>query len=193
MQSLGSFGSPRFAPSSLLSDAGDFDRSELDEDDEDDEDDDGSSPPPRAGSNDDEDAQMMEDGMFDLDLGGSGEHPPASPLAAPNARLAAVSGTSPLLNGSSNASSIYSSSPSHSRPGIRRSNDSGFGSIPRTSSALKGPPTTAATLAAVAQSQLAAGTNALGIAGASAPTSLLASEPAHAVRGFVVPGEQQRR
>ncbi|BGP36547.1 hypothetical protein JCM10449v2_000448 [Rhodotorula kratochvilovae] len=188
MQSLSarSFGSPRWGPSSLMSDAGDLDISRSELDDIDSDDDDGQSPEPRSGSAGlDSDEQMMEDGMFDLDLGGSGELPPASPLPVQNARLAGLARV-PASSGLSDASSRASS-----RPPIR-SSDSGFGSIGR-SSTLKAAPTAATTAAVVQQA------NALGMAGVHAPpTSLLgaaqtahAQQPAHAVRGFFLPGQGQ--
>ncbi|GAA6031886.1 hypothetical protein JCM8097_003319 [Rhodosporidiobolus ruineniae] len=148
------FGSPRFTPSSLLSDGGDFDasRSEvsIDEDDEDDEDD-GQSPP-RAGSSDpDEDQLMMEDGMFDLDLGGSGELPPPSPLPPAPIRL-------PTLNDRHASPSTASDASSNGiavRPSIR-SSDSGFGSVSRGGT-IKDPSlaATAAAASAAAQQQQA--------------------------------------
>ncbi|GAA6052638.1 hypothetical protein JCM3770_003906 [Rhodotorula araucariae] len=177
MQSLSgrSFGSPRWGPSSLMSDAGDFDISRSELDDIDSDDDDGQSPEPRSGSAPiDEDEQIMEDGMFDLDLGG--ELGPASPLPVQKARLATVARGSP--SGMSDASSRASS-----RPGIR-SSDSGFGSIGRGTT-LKTAPTVDATAAVVQQ-------NALAMTGAQAPTSMLAEQvqqPAHAIRGFFLPGQ----
>ncbi|GAA5859577.1 hypothetical protein JCM8547_006149 [Rhodosporidiobolus lusitaniae] len=147
----GGFGSPRFAPSSLYSDAGDFDasRSEvsIDEDSPEDDEDDGQSPP-RAGSVD-EDDQLMEDGMFDLDLGGSGELPPASPLPHVPLRL-------PTLNdrGASPSTSDGSSPGPVTRPGIPHSSDSGFGSLGRTNTIKR--PSPAATAAAVAAANILA-------------------------------------
>ncbi|GAA5969295.1 hypothetical protein JCM11641_007541 [Rhodosporidiobolus odoratus] len=122
----GGYGSPRLAPSSLLSDAGDFDasRSELsiDEDSGEDDEDEGTSP--RSGQDLDED---MEDGMFDLDLGGSGELPPPSPLPHVPLRL-------PTLHDrrASPSSSESSLSPGPSPGPAIRSADSGFGSLGRS-------------------------------------------------------------
>ncbi|GAA5827083.1 hypothetical protein JCM11251_002236 [Rhodosporidiobolus azoricus] len=157
----GGFGSPRFAPSSLHSDAGDFDasRSELsiDEDSAEEDEDEGQSPP-RTGSGEDmdEDDRLMEDGMFDLDLGGSGELPPPSPLPPAPIRL-------PTLNdrrASPSTSDEASSSPGPAiRPAIR-SSDSGFGSLGR-SGTIKAP-SAAATAAAVAASQKGQPGSALG-------------------------------
>lgn len=182
-----SFGSPRFAPSSLLSDAGDFDtsRSEIDDDENDDDD---QSPPPRAGSGGledvDEDEQMMEDRMFDLDLGGSGELP--SPHAQQQATVSSLAPPPPAFPPTFSA--VYtpdsSSSRASSRPGIR-SNDSGFGSLSR-SGTLKAAPSPAQTAAAA----LAASTpNSLGMmldpAGSGAvEMKNAAPQP---VKGFFVP------
>ncbi|TKA51894.1 hypothetical protein B0A53_04924 [Rhodotorula sp. CCFEE 5036] len=156
------FGSPRWGPSSLMSDAGDFDRSEIDEAESDDDDMD--SPPPGAGNGShDEDAQMVEDGIFDLDLGGSTELPSLSvgpsPRPAPLSRL----------------HSDFSSPQSAVRPALR-SADSGFGSLGRSSN-LKEKPSSAATLAAAAG--VAASGNALGIVGAN-----FSAEQPQSIRGF---------
>lgn len=143
------FGSPRFAPSSLFSDPGEFDasRSELsiDEDDEEEED---SPSPPRSGEAD-EDEEMMADNMFDLDLGGSGELPPASPYPHAPLRL-------PTLNdrrASPDTSVSDGSSPGPVRPLIR-SSDSGFGSLGRTGTVKA--PSADATAAAVAAANILA-------------------------------------
>ncbi|GAA5898632.1 hypothetical protein JCM6882_000884 [Rhodosporidiobolus microsporus] len=156
----GGFGSPRFTPSSLLSDGGDFDasRSEvsIDEDSAEEDEDDMGQSPPRTGSGEDEDDRLMEDGMFDLDLGGSGELPPPSPLPPVPIRL-------PTLNdrrASPSTSDEASSSPGPAiRPAVR-SSDSGFGSLSR-SGTLKAP-SAAATAAAVAASQRGQPKSALG-------------------------------
>lgn len=165
-----SFGSPRWGPSSLMSDAGDFDRSEIDDQDSD-LDDDNDSPPPGAGNaSHDEDAQMVEDGIFDLDLGGSTELPAASigpsPRPSPLARLPA---------------DFSSPNTSAHRPTLR-STDSGFGSLPRASN-LKDKPSSVATLAAAAG--VAESGNALGIVGAS-PSAVpsFGSEQPQTFRGF---------
>lgn len=190
-----SFGSPRFAPSSLLSDAGDFDtsRSEIDDDENDDDD---QSPPPRAGSGGledvDEDAQMMEDGMFDLDLGSS-ELPPANPsVTSLPSGLAAPHPPHPTVRLSSSPSiptPDSSSSRASSRPGIR-SNDSGFGSLSR-SGTLKAAPSAAQTAAAAAHAATAP-TNSLGMVLNPASPAI---EQKHAapqpVKGFFVPGIQR--
>ncbi|GAA5992081.1 hypothetical protein JCM10908_000734 [Rhodotorula pacifica] len=164
-----SFGSPRWGPSSLMSDAGDFDRSEVDEA-ESDIDDDTDSPPPGAGNGShDEDAQMVEDGIFDLDLGGSTEMPtvPIGPSPRP----------SPLsrLHPADFSSSPSSASGSATRPALR-SADSGFGSLGRANN-LKERPSSAATLAAAAG--VAASGNALGIVGAT-----FSPEEPQSIRGF---------
>ncbi|BGP12596.1 hypothetical protein JCM10213v2_000513 [Rhodosporidiobolus nylandii] len=143
------FGSPRFVPSSLLSDGGDFDtsRSELSIDEDDEDYDEGVSPPRSgAGEEPDEDQQIMEDGMFDLDLGGSGDLPPPSPFPPAPIRLPTLSDrhVSPSISDSS------SSPGPAARPAIR-SSDSGFGSLGRTGTVKA--PSMAATAAAVAASQ----------------------------------------
>ncbi|GEM06140.1 zinc finger, C2H2-type domain containing protein [Rhodotorula toruloides] len=179
-----SFGSPRFAPSSLLSDAGDFDtsRSEIDDDENDDDD---QSPPPRAGSGGledvDEDEQMMEDGMFDLDLGGSGELPPSQPQQPPVSSLAPPDPTVRLPSSSSIHTSDSSSSRPSSRPGIR-SNDSGFGSLSR-SGTLKAAPSPAQTAAAALP---ASTSNSLGITLHPAVVEQKNAAP-QPVKGFFVP------
>ncbi|GAA5866884.1 hypothetical protein JCM3774_004591 [Rhodotorula dairenensis] len=162
-----SFGSPRWGPSSLMSDAGDFDRSEIDEA-ESDIDDDADSPPPGTGNGShDEDAQMVEDGMFDLDLGGSTELPtvPIGPSPRP----------SPLSRLHPEFSSPAAAAGSATRP-VLRSADSGFGSLGRTSH-FKDKPSSAATLAAAAG--VAASGNALGIVGAA-----FSPEQPQSIRGF---------
>ncbi|GAA5838363.1 hypothetical protein JCM9279_003222 [Rhodotorula babjevae] len=189
-----SFGSPRWGPSSLISDVGDYDRSELDDIESDDEDD--MSPEPRSGSA--EEDQEMENGMFELDLEGSGELPPPSPLPIQHARL--ISG----VRGSPSAGSDSSSSRASSttRPGML-SSDSGFGSLGRGNNLFK----VAAQLSGAAGVALAG--NSLGVTGATPPTSLLASQQhphphphphshqhsqaAHAVQGFFFPGQQQQQ
>ncbi|GAA5932332.1 hypothetical protein JCM3775_001195 [Rhodotorula graminis] len=187
-----SFGSPRWGPSSLISDVGDYDRSELDDIESDDEDD--MSPEPRSGSA--EEDQEMENGMFELDLEGSGELPPPSPLPIQHARL--ISG----VRGSPSAGSDSSSSRASSttRPGMR-SSDSGFGSVGRGNNLFK----VAAQLSGAAGVVLAG--NSLGVTGATPPTSLLASQQqqhlhphqhqhnqaAHAVQGFFVLDQQQQQ
>lgn len=166
-----SFGSPRWGPSSLMSDAGDFDRSEID-DAESDLDDDENSPPPGAGNGShDEDAQMVEDGMFDLDLGGSTELPTISVGPSPR--------PSPL----SRLPGDFSSSPmSAVRPALR-SADSGFGSVPRSSALREKAASSSASMAAAAA--VAASGNALGIIGPTpAVIPTFASEQPQSIRGF---------
>ncbi|GAA5878659.1 hypothetical protein JCM1840_003541 [Sporobolomyces johnsonii] len=173
------FGSPRFAPSSLLSDAGDFDtsRSEVSIDEDSDDDLEEGSSPAAEGlgqmNEEDEDEQMMEDGMFDLDLGGSGDVPPALPSSIPAHSTASSLGRAlPSLpatrqfspSDSSEYASGSSRSSSAARPPIR-SSDSGFGSLSR-SGTIK-VPTVQATQAAVH---------------GAAPV------PAKPVMGFFVPG-----
>ncbi|GAA5903171.1 hypothetical protein JCM8208_002227 [Rhodotorula glutinis] len=188
-----SFGSPRWGPSSLVSDVGDYDRSELDDIESDDEDD--MSPEPRSGSA--EEDQEMENGMFELDLEGSGELPPPSPLPIQHARLISGVRGSPSSAASDSSSSRASST---TRPGMR-SSDSGFGSLGRGNNLFK----VAAQLSGAAGVALAG--NSLGVTGATPPTSLLASQQyphaqqqqqqhgqaAHAVQGFFVPGQQQQQ
>ncbi|GAA6061940.1 hypothetical protein JCM10212_001508 [Sporobolomyces blumeae] len=164
--------SPRFTPSSLLSDNGDFasSRSEvsMDEDDSDDEEE-GSSPAPEGLSLTMEEDEPLEDGMFDLDLGGSGDSPsphliplpnvePSNPGSLVHAAASMRTGATAIPrhvspSGSDSAPPSVSSSPGSHRP-VRpefRSNDSGFGSLSR-SGTLK-PPTVAATQAAVQAGQ----------------------------------------
>lgn len=138
--------SPRFTPSSLLSDNGDFpsSRSEMSMDDDDsDDEDEGSSPAAEGLALTMEEDEPLEDGMFDLDLG-SGDSP--SPHLIPLPNLGPTS-TGSLLGVNSRINSIprhvspvesdsaasLSSSP-HSGP-LRpqlRSTDSGFGSVSRS-------------------------------------------------------------
>lgn len=162
-----------------MSDVGDYDRSELDDIESDDDDD--MSPEPRSGSADDQEDQEMENGMFTLDLEGSGELPPGSPLPMQHARLINGARTSDA------ASSDASSSRASSRPGMR-SMDSAYGSIGRSSLLKGGAPALGATAAAVEG-------NALGVTGATPPTSLLGSQQhlqaTRAVQGFFVPGQGQ--
>lgn len=161
-----SFGSPRWGPSSLMSDAGDFDRSEIDEA-ESDIDDDADSPPPGTGSGSpDEDAQMVEDGMFDLDLGGSTELPTVA--IGPSPRPSPLSRLHPEFSSPAAAGSA-------TRP-VLRSADSGFGSLGRTSN-FKDRPSSVATLAAAAG--VAESGNALGIVGAT-----FSPEQPQSIRGF---------
>ncbi|GAA5907975.1 uncharacterized protein JCM6883_004077 [Sporobolomyces salmoneus] len=134
--------SPRFTPSSLLSDAGDFfsSRSEISMDDDDsDDEDEGSSPAAEGLSLTMEEDEPLEDGMFDLDLG-SGDSPsphhiplphvdptPASSSLGLNVRPNAIPRhVSPV---DSDSATSLSSSLHSTRPQLR-SSDSGFGSIP---------------------------------------------------------------
>lgn len=152
--------SPRFTPSSLLSDNGDFpsSRSEISMDDDDSDDEDEGSSPAAEGLNlTMEEDEPLEDGMFDLDLG-SGDSP--SPHLIPLPNIGATSNGSLLgVNARSSAlprhvspvesdsATSLSSSP-HSGP-VRphlRSNDSGFGSVSRSGEEL------AATLMAMSAS-----------------------------------------
>lgn len=152
------------------------------------------SPEPRSGSA--EEDQEMENGMFELDLEGSGEVPPPSPLPIQHARL--INGVRGSGSGSPSAGSDSSSSRASSttRPGMR-SSDSGFGSLGRGNNLFK----VAAQLSGAAGVALAG--NSLGVTGATPPTSLLASQQhphphphsqaAHAVQGFFVPGQQHQQ
>ncbi|GAA5964401.1 hypothetical protein JCM21900_006417 [Sporobolomyces salmonicolor] len=140
------FGSPRFAPSSLLSDVGDFDtsRSEVSIDEDSDDDLEEGSSPAAEGlgqmNEADEDEQIMEDGMFDLDLGGSNDLSPALPSSIPAHSSATSLGRAHLSHPatrqiSPSDSSEYASGSSRSSSAARppiRSSDSGFGSLSRS-------------------------------------------------------------
>ncbi|GAA6006466.1 hypothetical protein JCM10207_004943 [Rhodosporidiobolus poonsookiae] len=174
----GGFGSPRFAPSSLLSDAGDFDaRSEVTIDEDSDEDD---SPSPGRNGSPDADDQIMEDGMFDLDLGGSGELPPASPLPPANVRL-------PTLNDRrASPATSDDSLPPAGRPGIVRAHDSAYGSLGR-SGTLKAPSAPAAAAGVRAPNPYHSPNNRYHIPLGPPPPQ---QQPARPVVGFFVPASQ---
>lgn len=138
--------SPRFTPSSLLSDNGDFpsSRSEISMDDDDsDDEDEGSSPAAEGLSLTMEEDEPLEDGMFDLDLG-SGDSPSPHLIPLPNldsTSTGSLLGVNPRRNPiprhvspvESDSAASLSSSPRSGplRPQLR-STDSGFGSVHRS-------------------------------------------------------------
>lgn len=140
--------SPRFTPSSLLSDNGDFpsSRSEISMDDDDsDDEDEGSSPAAEGLSLTMEEDEPLEDGMFDLDLG-SGDSPSPHLVPLPNLNLEATPSRSLLVANSRLAHNVRHISPVESdsapslssspqsgpqRPELRTA-DSGFGSIQKS-------------------------------------------------------------
>ncbi|GAA5870476.1 hypothetical protein JCM16303_002018 [Sporobolomyces ruberrimus] len=139
--------SPRFAPSSLLSDNGDFpsSRSEMSMDDDDsDDEDEGSSPAAEGLSLTMEEDEPLEDGMFDLDLG-SADSPSPHLIPLPNlnpsssgAYLGVNARPNPALRhvspAASDSAASLSSSPGSTGPTrpVIRSTDSGFGSVSRS-------------------------------------------------------------
>jgi len=140
--------SPRFTPSSLLSDNGDFpsSRSDFDMDDEDsDDEDEGSSPAAEGLSLTMEEDEPLEDGMFDLDLGGTGDSPSPHLIPLPHigastttaSHLATMTRPTPLPrhvspSESDSAASLSSSPASGLGRSQIRSTDSGFGSLSRS-------------------------------------------------------------
>jgi len=141
--------SPRFTPSSLLSDNGDFpsSRSEMSMDDDDsDDEDEGSSPAAEGLSLTMEEDEPLEDGMFDLDLGGTGDSSPSPHLiplphigasTTTASHLATMARPTPLPrhvspSESDSAASLSSSPASGPSRSQIRSTDSGFGSLSRS-------------------------------------------------------------